>query len=270
MRAAATFAALCAALVALPVMANAPATSPQPLPRPSVAAAVAAAMALPKPVVLSASALAVPVSIRPIDRPENLKRRSIVRAAAAIQTQPAPVIVQGKKGSVCGVNGIKGERLAPIPGRIKGCGVAKPVRVTSVDGVALSSAAIMDCPTAKALNSWVRNSAKPAVGRLGGGVTGLKVAAGYACRPRNNKQGARISEHGRGRAIDISGIILRNGAMISVLKGWKDRAQGKLLKAMHRGACGPFGTVLGPNANALHRDHFHFDTARYRGGPYCR
>jgi hypothetical protein len=28
--------------------------------------------------------------------------------------------------------------------------------------------------------------------------------------------------------------------------------------------------VLGPNANSFHRDHFHFDTARYRSGSYCR
>jgi len=30
------------------------------------------------------------------------------------------------------------------------------------------------------------------------------------------------------------------------------------------------GTVLGPEANRFHRDHFHFDTAEYRSGPYCR
>jgi len=39
---------------------------------------------------------------------------------------------------------------------------------------------------------------------------------------------------------------------------------------MHRAACGPFGTVLGPNADRFHQDHFHFDTARHRSGPYCR
>jgi hypothetical protein len=39
---------------------------------------------------------------------------------------------------------------------------------------------------------------------------------------------------------------------------------------MHKAACGPFGTVLGPNSNRFHQDHFHFDTARYRSGSYCR
>jgi hypothetical protein len=42
------------------------------------------------------------------------------------------------------------------------------------------------------------------------------------------------------------------------------------MRRMHRGACGPFGTVLGPEADRYHQDHFHFDTARYRSGSYCR
>jgi len=28
--------------------------------------------------------------------------------------------------------------------------------------------------------------------------------------------------------------------------------------------------VLGPEAARYHQDHFHFDTARYRSGSYCR
>ena len=36
------------------------------------------------------------------------------------------------------------------------------------------------------------------------------------------------------------------------------------------GQWGGFGTVLGPESDQFHQDHFHFDTARHRGGPYCR
>ncbi len=60
------------------------------------------------------------------------------------------------------------------------------------------------------------------------------------------------------------------GTDLSVLRGWRDPAQSKVLKKMHKAACGPFGTVLGPNADKYHQDHFHFDTARYRSGAYCR
>lgn len=41
------------------------------------------------------------------------------------------------------------------------------------------------------------------------------------------------------------------------------------LKRVHERACGLFGTVLGPDANEAHRDHFHFDLAPRRRSAYC-
>ena len=174
------------------------------------------------------------------------------------------------KGAVCGNLNIQGEVLGRVTGKIRGCVIENAVRVRAVSGVALSTGAVMDCGTATALNSWMEDAAKPALLRKGGGLTSIKVAAHYACRTRNNQRGAKLSEHGKGRAIDISGFRLKNGSEFSVLKGWGSRAYSKALRQMHKGACGPFGTVLGPNANKYHRDHFHFDTARYRSGRYCK
>jgi hypothetical protein len=128
----------------------------------------------------------------------------------------------------------------------------------------------MRCETAGELKRWIDGGLKPAVGRLGGGVAGLKIAAHYSCRTRNHRAGAKISEHGKGNAIDISAILLRNGVAITVLKGWRDRQHASLMRTLHRSACGPFGTVLGPESDRFHQDHFHFDIARHRGGPYCR
>lgn len=108
------------------------------------------------------------------------------------------------------------------------------------------------------------------MGRLGGGIAQFRVAAHYSCRTRNSQPGARISEHGKGKAVDIAAIRLRNGVDVTVLDGWRDRTHGPILRRMWGAACGPFGTVLGPDANAFHRDHFHFDTASYRSGSYCR
>ena len=106
-------------------------------------------------------------------------------------------------------------------------------------------------------------------GKLNGcGLSGRKVAAHYSYRTRKNKAGAKISEHGKGRAIDISGLVLNDGRTISVLKGWHN-ADSKTMRSAHKKACGPFGTVLGPTADRYHQDLFHFDTARYRSGPYC-
>lgn len=191
--------------------------------------------------------------------------------------RPAAILAMGQRrsderarGAVCGDLNIHGEAIADIPRRIAGCGVVNPVRVRSVAGVLLSTPARMDCTTARALRTWVENGVKPAVGTQGGGIRSLRVAAGFACRMRNNQPGAKVSEHGSGRAIDIAGIWLNDGSEMSVLTDWNSGAKGRALRQMHRAACGPFGTVLGPEADRFHRDHFHFDTARYRSGSYCR
>ena len=45
---------------------------------------------------------------------------------------------------------------------------------------------------------------------------------------------------------------------------------GRFLRAAHRTACRLFGTVLGPEANEAHRDHFHVDLAKRKRSNYCR
>ena len=60
------------------------------------------------------------------------------------------------------------------------------------------------------------------------------------------------------------------GTVVSVLQGWKSSRWSKAMRRVHKSACGPFGTVLGPKADRYHQDHFHMDTARYRSGSYCR
>ena len=201
------------------------------------------------------------ISLRPVLRPDDLQA-SVVQAGLFNRKPP-------RKGSVCGDRFIRGKEVGRVPGRIRGCGVQDAVRITEVSGVALSTPAVMDCTTAKALKTWVDNGLQPAFRRLGT-VTHMKVAAHYACRTRNNQPGAKISEHGRGRAIDLSSFTLTNGQVVTVLNGWHRGSTGKAVKKAHASACGPFGTVLGPEADRFHRNHFHFDTARHRGGPYCR
>jgi hypothetical protein len=274
-----------------PAGAARPATTAQPVTaapdgsllrlRPRVrpdAAALAAGAAVPGPVVVSraveARALgslfpldAVP---RPPERPEGVAAPERIEVAT-FRTQPAPEIITGRRGSVCGDPALKGVTLAPIAGRIKGCGLTDGVKLTSVDGIPLSTPATVDCTTALALRSWVTDGLKPVIGKRGGGVARIEIAGSYSCRPRNNQKGQVISEHGRGRAVDITGIILRDGEIITVLRDWGRGQQGKILAGLHWMACQSFGTVLGPAADRFHRDHFHFDTARNRrSGSYCR
>lgn len=201
------------------------------------------------------------------------KKPKAGKTTAKVKPKTAKVnkrVAKGLQGSVCGDPTIRGEKISRIPGKISGCGLDNGVKVTEVSGVALTQHARIDCNTARALKSWVDKGVKPAVGKRGGGVKSIKVVAHYACRTRNNKKGAKISEHGRGRAVDVAAINLNDGSEMTVLKGWRSSKNGPALKKMHKAACGPFGTVLGPNADRYHQDHFHFDTARYRSGPYCR
>lgn len=196
-------------------------------------------------------------SLIPPTRPRAIEQAAEARRLARV------------RGQVCGDASIQGKAVGRVNGR-GACGIESAVQVRSVAGVRLTPAATLDCRTAKALKSWVINGAKPAVGNAGGGISSLRVVSHYACRNRNSASSGRLSEHSFGRAIDIAGIKLNSGREITVLRGWNNAGDGAKLRQMWRAACGPFGTVLGPNANKFHRDHFHFDTARYRSGSYCR
>jgi len=194
--------------------------------------------------------------------------RPTLRPAAFVQRAEEARIAR-VRGQVCGNPQIQGEALGRVAGR-GACGIENGVKVRSVSGVTLSPPATINCATAGALNTWMRNTARPAVGDMGGGISSLRVVSHYACRNRNSAASGRLSEHSFGKAIDIAGIRLKSGSEITLLTDWGRGARGRALRRMWQGACGPFGTVLGPEANRFHRDHFHFDTASYRSGPYCR
>jgi hypothetical protein len=216
-------------------------------------------------------------------RPENSPADAVQTAAYGVaasqrpQTRTGRVEQAGRTNAVlragsalCGDSSIRGVEIGRVASQVNGCGIEKAVGVQSVAGVTLSPRATVDCPTARALKAWVDGAVKPAFADTGGGVSSLRVAAHYACRTRNNRPGGQISEHGRGRAIDISEFRMRDGSRVSVLTGWGDPKTRNDMRQVHRAACGPFGTVLGPQADRYHLDHFHFDTAEHRGGPYCR
>lgn len=243
------------------VTATAPVAAVRPMPRPAAEVRTPVVLVSATPAVLPILATVVPP-----ERPENLMRLTTVSAVLQRPPEPeAPVL----EGGLCGDPAIKGELIAPIVSTNNACGLEDGVKITSVAGIRLSPAAEVDCQTARAFRGWVEDTVVPSVGRLGGGLEKLQIAGSYACRPRNNQRGNKMSEHGKGHAIDVAALILDNGAVISVLKDWGRGRQGKILKAIRRAACGPFTTVLGPGSDSFHRDHLHLDTARGRG-PYCK
>ncbi len=94
----------------------------------------------------------------------------------------------------------------------------------------------------------------------------------------------KASDRRRGRDNDKKGAIKtselqRLGRGISDLTipvppsppsaGIEKSAEAAFLRRLHKGACGVFGTVLGPEANEAHRDHFHFDMAARKRSAFC-
>jgi hypothetical protein len=281
---------LAAVLFCLAGMAGAETVDRSPRP-PMNPALVAVPEAMPTPVAAIAEPVvaepAVSRSLRPKARPKALTERLAglkagageagLDLASAPAAEPevaaAPPLTRKEKrkkareaasmaGAVCGVPAIKGEPLAPITSKVDACGVAEPVRLTSVSGVRLSQAATVDCSIAKSLNAWVDEVAQPA---FDGKLVQLQIAAHYSCRGRNNVKGAKVSEHGKGRAIDISAFVLSDGKVLTVKQNYN-----KLLRKIYKAGCGYFKTTLGPGSDGYHEDHFHFDTSARKGGAYCR
>jgi hypothetical protein len=220
-----------------------------------------------------------PADLEVISREEaaaaNLKRELTVSPRPRLRPCKFRQIEVGRekmreRGAVCRDWTIIGENRMPVRGKYRGCGIAEPVRIRIVSDIYLSQLAVMDCRTAVTLKTWLENTAKPAFADQGGGLKGLRLSGHYACKTQNNQPRGRLSQHARGRAIDISSFILMDGTVITVRDGWANKGTSGVMRELHAGACGLFGTVLGPDADRYHQGHFHFDTARRRSGSYCR
>lgn len=257
------------------VVVNVAAPAKRPQPRPADLAARFAALAAPEPVLANVQevAMVVPrVAVkRPLPRPSDLVTEPQVKRkgwgifkAAAVRTVPGKAAVLPKKGSVCGDTSIRGKELAQITSRVRGCGVEAPVEVTEIAGVSLSPSATISCETAAAAKRWIERGIQPAFDDQ---VAKLQIAGSYVCRPRNGIRGNKVSEHGRGRALDVAAFVLKDGTTLTVARNYRKSAS---IKAAHKAACGPFGTTLGPGSDGHHEDHLHVDIVSYRNGTYCR
>ncbi|WP_243395737.1 extensin family protein [Sphingomonas oleivorans] len=150
-----------------------------------------------------------------------------------------------------------------------GCSATGSVKLVAI-GIPVTNLGALKCGVALPFSQWVREAVQQAARAwLDGYVTKMESFGTYSCRPVNGQIGNRLSEHGRANAVDISAFQLSDGRRITVKEGWSgsDPNVRAFLRAVHRSACRRFGIVLGPDANAFHRDHFHFDMGK---GPYCR
>jgi hypothetical protein len=171
-----------------------------------------------------------------------------------------------------GDTGFEFREMPPIRKGV--CGTPAPIALKYINDmprVEIRPVATMSCPLADAIDRWMREVVQPrAKELLHATVIRVVNLAAYDCRPRYGNPSARMSYHAYAEAIDIAEFVTAKGEHINVLQHWDagdERAQ--FLRDIHDGGCKVFGTVLGPEANAAHKNHFHVDIAKRRRSAFC-
>lgn len=151
------------------------------------------------------------------------------------------------------------------------CQVRGAVRITGGDVTPLGPPVVMTCPLAVRYVLWDRQVLRPAADELmDSDVARVDNMGSYSCRRVYGSVNARDrpSEHARANALDVAGVTLADGRKVTLLGDWNGTGPAGekgaiLLKRLRDGACRIFSTVLTPDYNDAHKDHFHLDGAPY-------
>lgn len=156
-------------------------------------------------------------------------------------------------------NKVDFRRAQPLQ-REEGCGYSDAAYLMN-SAVRYGSNIMLRCPALLGVLLLERHVVQPAAEeQFGKKVAAIRHAGTYACRTINREKFGRLSEHAFANAIDISGFTLADGTTILLSRDWKDEgAKGRFLREVRNGACRIFGTVLSPNHDAAHANHFHID-----------
>ena len=161
-----------------------------------------------------------------------------------------------------------GIRYTALPARREGegCGYTDAVRFTRGGARRIGFAPAdlgVSCPVAAGLAVWEWEVVQPAAQRIfGQRVAEIEHFGSYNCRRMYNREGASWSEHATADAVDIAAFRLADGTRITLIGDWAGQGKkAQFLRAVRDGGCDLFATVLSPDYNEAHRDHFHFDQA---------
>jgi hypothetical protein len=169
----------------------------------------------------------------------------------------------------------KSVRFAGLPSKSfdGGCRMIDTIKLMDF-GTQTTNLGAMTCPLAASFTDWARYAVVPAAKQyLGSPVVKIETMGTFNCRVVNGSRSGKLSEHAFANAVDVSAFVLRDGRRVSVLNGWRGSSEERaFLRRLHQSACKRFGTVLGPEYNAAHANHFHFDMAKStsNGTAYCR
>jgi len=137
-------------------------------------------------------------------------------------------------------------------------------------GLALSPPALLTCRMALAFVRLEAVMQEVARSELGTTIQRIQQMGTYSCRKMVRFD--FVSEHSYGNAIDVGSFVLGDGRSVSVAKhfGKLDAeppdARARFLRSLGNAAFdrNVVSVSLGPYWDTLHKDHFHFDMARYR------
>jgi hypothetical protein len=188
---------------------------------------------------------------------------------------PAPLPASPETRQCLAALAASGARFTPLPDRriAPGCTNLGTVQLQAMRGdlsnLAVTNLGPVTCPVASAFAAWARFGVDRAAREVfGSPLASIQTYGSYACR--NVAGTARLSAHARAAAIDVASFILEDGRRISVREGWGGtRSEQRFLRLVQGSACRRFDTVLGPDYNADHRDHFHLEGV-ISGTSFCR
>ncbi|MEM7470277.1 MAG: extensin family protein [Pseudomonadota bacterium] len=144
------------------------------------------------------------------------------------------------------------------------CGIANRVSLSRL-GPARLRPVETTCAVALRMKMWERHSLQGlAQKHLDTSITSIGHLSSYNCRPIRGSS-TQMSLHATAEAIDIVGFGLADGRQLSLIADWDREAA--FFRDVRDTACRWFKTVLSPDYNALHANHFHLQS---RGWGTCR
>lgn len=133
--------------------------------------------------------------------------------------------------------------------------------------IEVTPAAILRCQMAESFAAWIRDEASPETDKFDTTLHAVETFGSYECRGRNGVPSAKLSEHGKGNAVDLRALRFAHGHSAELTDVTVEKS---LREDLRDSACHRFTTVLGPGSDRYHDSHVHLDDlARAHGHRIC-
>jgi hypothetical protein len=228
----------------------------------------------PPPRPLDLPAATSPSAPLPPERPKDLL--SYAPEPTPREATPIPSAQLADETAACDALLASGRVVAvkasPVIGD-GGCGIAAPVSLKAVlladnRRVDIAPAPVMRCDLAERVGRWIAEDVAPLVETGKRRLVRIASQDSYDCRGRNRQAGAKLSEHGKGDALDMGSAVFADGSTMRFADKSADLSVATLMRTS---ACARFSTVLGPGSDGFHEDHIHLDLeARKHSGKICQ